>query len=126
MKKPEVSQRMYEEWDELKEKLDKYDAEYKAWNKRVQKHMKEMPNILSYDILFPPKPVTYKDAHKLFTTLSMLPKALSGRNRKRDEELVLVPRGVMRYIMQCAIMGVPSEKKYEARDNEKTQEGTAI
>lgn len=123
MKKLEVSQEMYAEWDIVKKKLDQYNKENKEWTKRVQKKMKENPDIIDLDILFPPRPVSYKDVNKLFTILRMLPKALSGRNRKREEELVLVPRGIMTYVVQCACMGVPIEKKHENGDH---QEGDAV
>lgn len=105
MKKPEVSQKMYEEWDKLREKQDRYDAEYKEWSKRIKNNK---TNTFSLQMLPPQDPsALYKNAAPLLHELQYsLPKAMSGRNRKKDEELVLVPRAILKFLIERASMGM--------------------
>ena len=101
MKKADFDSRIYDAWDPLKIKLDEYEAK----NRERIKYFKKHGELTMEMVLFPPKEPNSKDAAELLSVLDLLPKAKSGRNRKKEEELVLVPRGVLKYLVKEAKTG---------------------
>ena len=93
MKKPEVSQKIYEEWDKLKAKIDK--------SKKV---------VLFGDI------IGFDDVYPLTRAVLEAPK-VTGRSRKREDDLILVPRSVLKYLtdeaIMCAYQRDPKKKQDE-------------
>ena len=90
MKKPEVSQKMYEEWDKLREKQDRYDAEYKEWNKCIKNNK---TNTFSLQMLLPQDPsALYKNAAPLLHELQYsLPKQCLDETEKRTRNWFWFP-----------------------------------
>ena len=63
---------------------------YEAWDKFEKRHRESL-------LLFG-KDITQQETAELAQALVTAQKASTGRNRKRDEELVLVPRGLLKYL----------------------------
>lgn len=89
MKKPEVNKKIYEEWDRLKARIDE---------KKV---------------LFS-RPIGFRDVYPLTSAIMESPK-ITGRSRKQDDDLILVPRSVLRFLtdeaLLCAYQRDPEMKK---------------
>lgn len=102
MKKLPVSERLYEEWDPLREKLEAYR---KAQNE-LMKYYKKHGELTMEMILYPPKEPGYMEVSRLLMELNRLPRAMTGRSRKKSDELVLVPRDVLNYIVEKAGVGI--------------------
>lgn len=63
---------------------------YEAWDKFEKRHRESL-------LLFG-KEITQHEVYELSEALRTAEKAATGRSRKRDEELVLVPRAIIRYL----------------------------
>ena len=63
---------------------------YEAWDKFEKRHKESL-------LLFG-KDITQQEVADLSQALVTAEKASTGRNRKKDEELVLVPRGLLKYL----------------------------
>ena len=63
---------------------------YAAWDKFEKRHEESR-------LLFG-KEITQHEVYELSEALRTAEKAATGRSRKRDEELVLVPRAILRYL----------------------------
>ena len=93
---------------------------YEAWDKFEKRHEESR-------LLFG-KEITQHEIYELTEALTTAEKAATGRNRKRDEELVLVPRGLLRYLcMEAHQFAFYREQHYIDLSNygeeEKTDEG---
>lgn len=83
MKKAEVNPEIYREWDRMQEQM----------TKRYQRSM------FPAGCMFP----MWDEAYPLVAAIDNAPKISTGRNRKRDEELVVVPRFVLKFLTEHAL-----------------------
>ena len=104
MKKAVVDNNVYEAWDPLKEKEEAYEKSQKELLDYYKKHKEFTPAM----VLFAPKEPGLKDALPLFAALRNLPRSSAGRSRKKSDDLVLVPRDVLAYLLNKAQCGIKS------------------
>lgn len=94
----QVSPEIYQKYDEMKASIERRKKE-SMFGVAVEK----------WDEVYP-----------LIAAIDRAPKAAAGRTRKRNEELIVLPRFIVKYLIECTLSHVyahDKEKQTEAKNN---------
>lgn len=114
MKKPVFDESIYSLWEPVSEKVNAVEA----YNKELLKKHKKREEITAFMILSAPRGPVFQDVYPLFSRLRTLPRAFTGKSRKVKDDLVLVPREILQYVLDRAFAGVPSGEQRRSEEAE--------
>lgn len=115
--KLKADERIYAAWDVVKEKKDAYDKYYADLAKQYKKTGK-MPICT----LLMPRPPQFEDVYPLTRAIRESARVATGRSRKKADDLLVLPRAVVEYLIDRTISSLPRkpspEEERKAAEND--------